>query len=427
MKILLAVSGGIDSMYLAERAPELFPGAAFGVAHCNFGLRGKESDDDERFVRGWCRSHSVPFHSKRFDTGAYADANGISIEMAARELRYRWFKTLCVTEGFDATAVAHNANDNAETMILNLLRGTGTRGLRGMGGNTRETDFEGMKILRPLLGTSREQIREWMEAEGKSWREDSTNSSTVFKRNSIRSEVFPIFKKLNPSFVRTLAEDAERIAMADDIAEDYFRESLGTILYTDSSERVHVSLGKLRELKHWKYVLQRVCNGMLSRSALSDLESLIESGGSIAGKRFGKVLADSGSLILDGDDPAAEFDVELLTRDQYLRRGLPADFRLDGDMTVLDAGALPQPPVIRVWRPGDWLNPIGLRAGGSGKGKKKVSDLLSDLKYDLDLKASAKVVEMDGSHVAALLCERVDEKAKVTESTATLALISRRK
>ena len=121
-RILLAVSGGIDSMYLANRAPELFPGARFGVAHCNFGLRGEESDGDEAFVRAWCGRRGLPFHLKRFDTRAWAAEHGQSIEMAARELRYAWFDELCREHGYEAVAVAHNADDNAETLILNLLK-----------------------------------------------------------------------------------------------------------------------------------------------------------------------------------------------------------------------------------------------------------------------------------------------------------------
>ena len=132
MKVLLAVSGGIDSMYMLHRAPELFPGASFAVAHCNFSLRGEESDGDEAFVRDACAALGVECFVKRFDTPGHAAANGVSVEMAARELRYAWFAELCSAHGFDTLATAHNANDNAETLFLNLLRGSGTKGLRGM-------------------------------------------------------------------------------------------------------------------------------------------------------------------------------------------------------------------------------------------------------------------------------------------------------
>ena len=248
-RILLAVSGGIDSMYLANRAPELFPGARFAVAHCNFGLRGAESDGDEAFVRAWCAERGVDCFVERFDTRAFAAEHGLSIEMAARELRYAWFRQLLEEQGFDAVAVAHNADDNAETLVLNLLRGTGTRGLRGMG------DRDG--IVRPLLETTRAEIRGWMEAHGLPWREDSTNADNSPKRNRIRNEVFPVFARINPSFVRTLGDDMRRIARVDDIAESYFRSVRDGLTTPDGAIRLAAVLA----LEHWEYVLWRLVEG----------------------------------------------------------------------------------------------------------------------------------------------------------------------
>lgn len=249
MRILLAVSGGIDSMYLANRAPELFPGARFAVAHCNFGLRGAESDGDEAFVRAWCEERGIPCYVERFDTRSYADDHGLSIEMAARELRYDWFAQLREATGADAVAVAHNADDNAETLLLNLLRGTGTRGLRGM------SDRDG--IVRPLLETTRAEIRAWMEARGFAWREDSTNADNSPKRNRIRNEVFPVFARINPSFVRTLGDDMRRIACVDDIAECYFQSVREGLTMPDGSIR----LAAVLSLEHWEYVLWRLVEG----------------------------------------------------------------------------------------------------------------------------------------------------------------------
>lgn len=245
-RILLAVSGGIDSMYLANRAPELFPGARFGVAHCNFCLRGAESDGDEAFVRAWCERRGLPFHLRRFDTRSFAAEHGLSIEMAARELRYAWFAELCREQGYEAVAVAHNADDNAETLILNLLRGTGTRGLRGMG------DRDG--IIRPLLGTTREEIRNWMVEQGCGWREDSTNADCTPKRNRIRNEVFPVFARINPSFVRTLGDDMRRFARVDDIADAWFRSVREGLTDGDGSIRLSAVLA----LDHWEYALWRL-------------------------------------------------------------------------------------------------------------------------------------------------------------------------
>lgn len=253
MKVLLAVSGGIDSMYMLHRAPDLFPGASLAVAHCNFRLRGAESDGDEAFVREECEKAGLTLFVKRFDTSAHASANGISIEMAARELRYAWFRELCREHGFDAVATAHNANDNAETLILNLLRGTGTKGLRGIPDHG--------SIVRPLLGVTRDEIREWMERHGFEWREDSTNAESEVKRNKIRNRVFPVFAEINPSFVRTLGEDIERIRQTDDIADDYFREAAARIVKyapeAASGAILEISVPGLLALKHWRYVLWR--------------------------------------------------------------------------------------------------------------------------------------------------------------------------
>ena len=255
MRILLAVSGGIDSMYMLHRAPELFPGASFAAAHCNFGLRGAESDGDEEFVRNACSALGIQCFVKRFDTSGYASANGISVEMAARELRYAWFRELCSGEAYDALATAHNANDNAETLLLNLLRGTGTKGLRGI-------PDDGSFVLRPLLQTTREEIRKWMTGKGLAWREDSTNAENGVKRNKIRNLVFPVFAQINPSFIRTLGEDMQRIRQTDDIAEDYFREAAPGIVKSAPGKAegaiLEISVTGLLALRHWRYVLWRI-------------------------------------------------------------------------------------------------------------------------------------------------------------------------
>ena len=264
MRILLAVSGGIDSMYLANRAPELFPGARFGVAHCNFCLRGAESDGDEAFVRAWCAERGWECFVRHFDTRGYAGSRGLSIEMAARDLRYAWFAELCREREFSCVAVAHTADDNAETLVLNLLRGTGTRGLRGMG------DRDG--IVRPLLGTTRAEILGWMTAHGCAWREDSTNADSTPKRNRIRNEVFPVFRRLNPSFVRTLAADMRHIARTDDIAEAYFQSVRAGLTTPAGAIRIDAVLA----LAHWEYVLWRLTEGYgLSGPTFEKLVSLL--------------------------------------------------------------------------------------------------------------------------------------------------------
>lgn len=256
--ILLAVSGGIDSMYMLNRAGELFPDEEFAVAHCNFHLRGSESDGDESFVREWCSEHGIKLYVRHFDTADYAGSKGISIEMAARELRYSWFAELCIAEEFRAVAVAHNANDNAETLLLNLLRGTGSRGVRGMADRSPLPGTDGKAlILRPMLDIERRDIECWMSSRGYGWREDRTNGDNVYKRNLIRNEVFPIFSRINPSFLRTLQRDMEHLAQTDDIAEEYFAECASRIAVPNGTG-MEINLSALLDLKHWEYVLWRL-------------------------------------------------------------------------------------------------------------------------------------------------------------------------
>ena len=208
--LLLAVSGGVDSMCMADLFQSLEDRVPFAVAHCNFHLRGEESDGDEALVADWASEHSVPLHITSFDTEKYASDNGISIEMAARELRYGWFAQLCSQHGYKAVAVAHNANDNAETLLLNLLRGSGLKGVTGMSLTSPLPCAPGSDalLLRPLLKCTRKQIEGYAFAHKVHYREDSTNAMSEYKRNRLRNDVFPIFESINPSFIRTLNREA---------------------------------------------------------------------------------------------------------------------------------------------------------------------------------------------------------------------------
>lgn len=405
MKILLAVSGGIDSMYMLNRAPELFPGALCYVAHCNFGLRGAESDGDQAFVEQWCREHGTGIFTKRFETAAIASERGISIEMAARDLRYEWFAGLCREHSLDAVAVAHNANDNAETLVLNLLRGTGSRGLRGI---SASREIAGIRVLRPLLGTSRTQILDWMQANGLRWREDSTNASSEYKRNLVRNEVFPLFAKLNPSFLRTLGEDMARFAQVDDIADDYYRAAREQVLVGD-----RIVIRNLRALRHWEYVLFRLLEGSgIGSDQFADLVRALHSSTPLAGKSFGPVITSSDSIIIANDIVAPQIQIEELTASEL-------DSKVQKPGTIaLDAEALPHGLAIRPWKEGDWMRPLGMR------GRKKISDMFVDLKWTAADKKNARVIEMEGSHVAALLCERIDDAVRITDSSSRIYRIS---
>lgn len=289
---LLAVSGGIDSICLASLFLNSSAGRRFAVAHCNFHLRGEDSDSDEALVAAWCGRNGVRYHKADFDTEQYASSHNVSIEMAARELRYDWFASLCRDNGYYGVAVAHNANDNAETLILNLLRGTGLRGITGMQTEsvvpvTRD-ELSGVRLLRPMLSFSREQIEEYVAANSLEYHDDRTNAETVYKRNRIRHLVFPVFEGLNPSFLTTFAREMNAFSEVQEIADDYFisvRESVCEPAGKD--ELLRVNAVRLCHLKHYKYVLYRLLEAYGFRDRLLEpVVRLLESGKTFSGKVF---------------------------------------------------------------------------------------------------------------------------------------------
>lgn len=289
---LLAVSGGIDSICLASLFLNSSAGRRFAVAHCNFHLRGEDSDSDEALVAAWCGRNGVRYHKADFDTEQYASSHNVSIEMAARELRYDWFASLCRDNGYYGVAVAHNANDNAETLILNLLRGTGLRGVTGMQVETvvpvTRDELSGVRLLRPMLSFSRKQIEEYVAANSLEYHDDRTNAETVYKRNRIRHLVFPVFESLNPSFLTTFAREMNAFSEVQEIADDYFISVRdGVCEPAGKDELLRVNAVRLCHLKHYKYVLYRLLEAYGFRDRLLEpVVRLLESGKTFSGKVF---------------------------------------------------------------------------------------------------------------------------------------------
>jgi len=375
--LLVAVSGGIDSMCLAEKVR--LEGGPFAIAHCNFGLRGEESDSDEAFVRHWADAHGIPCHVRRFETSAYAAQEGISIEMAARRLRYHWFGELCREHGYSGVAVAHNANDNAETLILNLLRGTGLKGITGMKaeGFIPDPEFADVPLYRPLLSLTREEIEAFAAENGLTWREDRTNASNDFKRNKIRNQVFPVFKEINPSFVQTLNSDMER-----------FTEQLSEALPTEVLPSKPSGATPLRP-SHCPagsgplpFMKPRAATGFEDNTpsgrAEYELTKEIWDGSQ-------EVKQPAGVLILDADK----------------------------------AGEL----VEGTWETGDWIRPLG------APGKKKMQDWFTDHHIPADEKPFVRLYKRadDPHHVLAIAGWCIDHSVRVTQSTTRILRISAKK
>lgn len=289
---LLAVSGGIDSICLASLFLNSSAGRRFAVAHCNFHLRGEDSDSDEALVAAWCGRNGVRYHKADFDTEQYASSHSVSIEMAARELRYDWFASLCKDNGYYGVAVAHNVNDNAETLILNLLRGTGLRGVTGMQVETvvpvTRDELSGVRLLRPMLSFSRKQIEEYVAANSLEYHDDRTNAETVYKRNRIRHLVFPVFESLNPSFLTTFAREMNAFSEVQEIADDYFISVRDSVCEpAGKDELLRVNAVRLCHLKHYKYVLYRLLETYCFRDRLLEpVVRLLESGKTFSGKVF---------------------------------------------------------------------------------------------------------------------------------------------
>lgn len=457
---LLAVSGGMDSMCMADLFLNELGADSFAVAHCNFHLRGAESDGDEALVKAWADSNGVRMHRVDFDTREYASAHGVSIEMAARDLRYGWFARLCDEFGYDVVAVAHNANDNAETLMLNLLRGTGLNGLRGMA----EVSVKRKHLLRPLLEFTRKQIEGYVIARRVQYRDDSTNFESEYKRNMIRNEVFPFFEKINPSFVRTLNREIGYFAEAGAIVEDWCRSKLPDVAeHRDGA--VTISIPSLMSTDHWRYLLYYILQQYgFNSQTIASVEDLLASDRTISGKRFespthtlrterdvlllhpnsisdgqmvgtgifplsGRGCLTEGKTGGSGDHCLSEGvsvvkgagiynfgGVRWQVEEIEWSDGMP--LKQPAGVLIADADKLLLPFVCRPWRQGDWFVPLGMR------GRKKVSDLFADLKYTSFEKETALMIVdtrteglAEQQHIAGILGVRIDDRYKVTSGT----------
>ena len=401
--VLVAVSGGRDSMVLAEKVRR--EGGPFAVAHCNFRLRGAESDADEALVREWAERHGVTCHVRAFDTEAVATAEGISIEMAARKLRYRWFGELCRKHGYEAVLTAHHAGDNAETFFLNLLRGTGIKGLTGMKANSflPDPEFSGIPLRRPLLGLTRAEIDSFATQWKVPYRDDRTNAENTVKRNKLRNQVFPVLREINPSFEKTLAEDMERLSMVSAIADDYYREN-ASLLW--DGKRIDTAL--LRTFSHWEYLLYRILEeDGLSAPLIAQATDIVRSG--VSGKRAGPFVSAAGRLVREESAGVPEITV---TEEAWEPGRSPV---MPAGVLAVDADKVHGELVADRWVAGDWIRPLGMR------GRRKLQDWFKDRHFSLVDKRQAVIVRdsglTDAHHVVAIAGHVIDDTYRITADT----------
>lgn len=410
---LLAISGGMDSVVLAHLLHQ--GNYQFAMAHCNYQLRGRESDQDEVFVRNLAKKLKVPFHVKTFDTMTYMESQGLSLQMAARELRYDWFDKLQKQLDVAGVLVAHHADDQLETVLLNLLRGTGIEGIYGM---AEKRDF----IIRPLLPFKRSEIQQFLSAESLVWREDSSNQKTLYKRNYIRHKILPVLSGFDAKGPELMQYSFDRIKDTGKAFFYFFDRWLkDRIQYEPPYEYLDIKNledipGKASLLFYWlrpkgfvysqvEDILGAVQKGMSGKCFLSgnwilnlDRERLI------LGTKEG---VTSPSRIQDHDisfvlPDGVSFDILYLNKDWKIDRS--------SENALLDKQLLDFPLLLRNWEEGDRFMPLGMRQF------KKVSDYLIDLKVPLIKKKTVKVL-CSGDAIIWLVGYRIDDRFKVTSST----------
>jgi len=418
-RLLLAVSGGIDSMVMAHLFIKL--GTNTGIAHCNFCLRGIESDMDEELVRKFADENKIPFYSIRFNTKEYAVNKRISVQMAARELRYEWFEKIREENSFDFIAVAHNLNDNIETLLINLTRGTGLTGLTGMKPSSK-------KIIRPLLFASRLKIKEYCSNHHIAFREDKTNAETRYTRNKIRHMIIPVLKEINPSIEETLNETVERLAGVDRFVSGHI-EGIRTQTSVVKGNTTVFDIYKLLNLQTGKAVLFELFAPFGTTGATSgDLIRLLtgKTGKQIF-TRSHRIIRNRNELIVTPLETDMQEYHEICIIEDLLRVPIIASaevidasigFEIPDNQNIacLDLEIISFPVLIRHWKKGDYFFPLGM------KHKKKLSDYFVDRKYSLVKKDKALVLE-SGGKIVWIIGERIDDRFRVTESTPKILVI----
>jgi tRNA(Ile)-lysidine synthase len=418
-KILLTVSGGLDSMvmlYLFKQA-----GFSIGVAHCNFQLRGEESKGDEDLVKKVCADAGIPFHSKHFETEVYAEGKGVSIQMAARELRYTFFNELVNEKGYQYIATAHHLNDNLETVLLNLVRGTGMDGVTGI-------PVKHQNVIRPLLIASREIILEYATSNSLSWREDSSNASDKYHRNLLRNQVVPLLKKINPGLEHGFHNSLQRLKGSAALAYQSLQQFKSEAV-TETVDRINIDKNKLNGQTSPPVILWELIKnkGFNFDQCCEAIETNHQPGKVFYSDAFQltvdrvtyiisliKIVTDK-EIVIDTRLSIAQRENQRLTFEVIDK----SKFSIDKDPVIgqFDFNTLRFPLTWRTWRPGDRFIPLGMSL------QKKLSDFFIDVKVSLPDKNAITVLESAGE-IIWIVGYRINDRFKVTEETSLILCVS---
>lgn len=414
-KLLVAVSGGLDSVVLTHLLDSLSLNCA--IAHCNFKLRAEESDADEAFVIALGKKLNFEVFTQSFNTQAYANENGISIQMAARELRYEWFYDLAKQFDFDAILTAHHANDNLETLLINLTRSTGLEGLLGI-------PVQNDLIIRPLLPFSRKEIANYAKKHQLQWREDASNAEDKYLRNAIRHHIVPELEKLNPHISNAIQQTQEYLSDSYQLVEDRI-ELLKNALEPDWSNG-KLAIKKLKELSNPKSYMYH----LLKDYGFTEWDDVVGLLSASSGKQVSSsthtLLKDRDYLILKSDNFEVKSDAVFKIKEDVSVLTDPISLHISDEKVMkdesnfnlfVDKEKLNFPLTLRKWEKGDYFYPLGMQ----GK-KKKLSKFFKDEKYSLFDKQAQWLLCSDNK-IVWVVGIRADERFKVTEKTTEILKI----
>ena len=411
-RLLVAVSAGVDSLVLTH----LLVRSNFKIelAHCNFLLRGEDANDDELFVSELAKELSLKIHTKQFDTKRFAENEKLSIQMAARKLRYDWFNELLQEHELDFVITAHHLDDCLETFLINLTRATGLEGLTGI-------PAKNDKVMRPFLPFSKTDILTYAQTNHLNWREDSSNNDTKYIRNKLRKEVIPGLKEINPGLLNAFKQTQSYLEQSQLIIDERMQELKKNLISTGQDDVIKINISKIKKLSHPKAYLYQLLKEY-NFTEWNDVVALLDAqSGKQVLSRSHRLIKDRDFLLLQLLGPIegaktfawSKNQEELQAEGFILRRseannGMPTES--NKKVIYLDESTLRFPLRLRKWQEGDTFYPFGMQ------GKKKLSKYFKDEKYSLLDKENAWVL-CSGQEIVWLVGKRMDDRFKVTENT----------
>ena len=406
-RILVAVSGGIDSMVLCDLLIQSH--LKFSVAHCNFQLRGRDSDEDAVFVEEFCKKNQLELYSKKFDVEKLKEEKNYSTQMAARELRYDWFSEIMKSNDFDCLLTAHHQNDSFETFLINLSRGTGIEGLAGI-------QNVGTTILRPLLPFSKEEILNYATKNNVNWREDISNFGDDYARNKIRHQITPVLNEIHPNFLKNFSKTVEFLKSDRLLIQNYIERLRNELFQKEEGEAYFISIEELKELKPLQTHLYYLFSDFGFKHPL-EVEKLLFStnNGEIQSSKF-RLIKNREEIILlpiQNESISNEIEIKLnqmIEKPLYLKISKSENRDLNASES-LDLDAIHFPLRLRKKKTGDVFYPKGM------KGSKKVSKFFKDEKFSKVEKENTWILVDNEDQILYIVGKRADDRFKITENT----------